>query len=63
MIAVYLPTNRLYLGDVIACPASRASYPDLTGEEGIRVFLTGGMAIPGTIEAVRADLGKRGRAG
>ncbi len=63
MIAVYVPTNHLYLGDVIVCPAARATYPDLTVEEGIRVFLTGGMAIPGTIEAVRADLGKRGRAG
>ena len=63
MIAVYVPTNHLYLGDVIVCPASRATYPDLTVEEGIRVFLTGGMAIPGTIEAVRPDLGKRGRAG
>ena len=63
MIAVYVPTNHLYLGDVIVCPASRATYPDLTVEEGIRVFLTGGMAIPGTIEATRADLGKRGRAG
>ena len=63
MIAVYVPTNHLYLGDVMVCPASRATYPDLTVEEGIRVFLTGGMAIPGTIEAVRPDLGKRGRAG
>jgi uncharacterized membrane protein len=63
MIAVYVPTNHLYLGDVIVCPASRATYPDLTVEEGIRVFLTGGMAIPGTIEAMRPDLGKRGRAG
>jgi uncharacterized membrane protein len=63
MIAVYVPTNHLYLGDVVVCRASRATYPDLTVEEGIRVFLTGGMAIPTTIEAVRADLGKRGRAG
>lgn len=63
MIAVYVPTNHLYLGDVMVCPASRATYPDLTVEEGIRVFLTGGMAIPGTIDAVRPDLGKRGRAG
>ena len=63
MIAVYVPTNHLYLGDVMVFPASRATYPDLTVEEGIRVFLTGGMAIPGTIDAVRPDLGKRGRAG
>jgi uncharacterized membrane protein len=63
MIAVYVPTNHLYLGDVIVCPASSATYPDLTVEEGIRVFLTGGMAIPGTIDVMRPDLGKRGRAG
>jgi uncharacterized membrane protein len=63
MIAVYVPTNHLYLGDVVVCPASQATYPDLTVEEGIRVFLTGGMAIPGTIAALRADVGKRGRAG
>jgi uncharacterized membrane protein len=63
MIAVYVPTNHLYLGDVIVCPASRASYPDLSVQEGIRVFLTGGMAIPGTIAAIRATNEKRGRAG
>jgi uncharacterized membrane protein len=63
MIAVYVPTNHLYLGDVLVCPASRATYPDLTVEEGIRVFLTGGMAIPSHIEATRTDLGKGGRAG
>lgn len=63
MIAVYVPTNHLYLGDVIVCPAAQATYPDLSVEEGIRVFLTGGMAIPGTIAALRADIGKRGRAG
>jgi uncharacterized membrane protein len=63
MIAVYVPTNHLYLGDVLVCPAAKATYPDLSVEEGIRVFLTGGMAIPGTIAALRADIGKRGRAG
>lgn len=63
MIAVYVPTNHLYLGDVIVCQASRATFPDLTVEEGVRVFLTGGMAIPSAIAALRADSGKRGRAG
>ena len=45
MIAVYVPTNHLYLGDVHIFPASAASYPDLTVEEGVRVILTGGMAM------------------
>ena len=45
MIAVYVPTNHLYLGDVHIFPASAARYPDLTVEEGVRVILTGGMAM------------------
>ncbi|MEY4095595.1 MAG: hypothetical protein RLZZ53_2794 [Acidobacteriota bacterium] len=46
MIAVYVPTNHLYLGDVAVYPRSIAFYPDLSVEEGIRIFLTGGMALP-----------------
>ena len=46
MLAVYVPTNHLYLGDIVICERSRASFPDLTVEEGIRIFLTGGMALP-----------------
>ncbi len=46
LLAVYVPTNHLYLGDVVLCPPERAVFPDMTVEEGIRVFLTGGMALP-----------------
>ena len=46
MMAVYLPTNHLYLGDVVLFPRSRAFFPDLTVEEGVRIFLTGGMSLP-----------------
>ncbi len=46
MLAVYVPTNHLYLGDIVVCPVSRASFPDLTVEEGLRVFLTGGTGLP-----------------
>jgi uncharacterized membrane protein len=45
MIAVYVPTNHLYLGDVIICARDKASFPDITVEQGIRIFLTGGMAL------------------
>jgi uncharacterized membrane protein len=45
LVAVYVPTNHLYLGDVIIYPRERVSYPDITVEQGIRVFLTGGMAL------------------
>ena len=45
-VAVYVPTNHLYLGDIVAFPAYTVHYPDLTVEDGIRIFLTGGMALP-----------------
>lgn len=53
LIAVYVPTNHLYLGDVIICPRDKVSYPDITVEQGIRIFLTGGMALAGRIRAAR----------
>ena len=49
MMAVYVPTNHLYLGDIILCPRERALFPDIPVEEGIRIFLTGGMSLPGRI--------------
>src|SRR5687767_3596272 len=51
MIAVYVPTNHLYLGDVIICHRDKASFPDISVEQGIRIFLTGGMALGGRIKA------------
>jgi uncharacterized membrane protein len=55
MIAVYVPTNHLYLGDVVICARDKASYPDVTVEQGIRIFLTGGMALSSRIKARRGD--------
>ncbi len=46
LIAVYVPTNHLYLGDVVICRRENAFFPELSVEEGIRIFLTGGMTLP-----------------
>jgi uncharacterized membrane protein len=46
LLAVYVPTNHLYLGDIIVCEPGRVTYPDVTVEDGIKIFLTGGMALP-----------------
>jgi uncharacterized membrane protein len=46
VVAVYVPTNHLYLGDVLVFAAGEIEYPDITVEQGIRIFLTGGMALP-----------------
>ena len=51
MIAVYVPTNHLYLGDVQMYPRARALFPEISVEEGIRIFLTGGMSLPSRIES------------
>jgi uncharacterized membrane protein len=46
LLAVYVPTNHLYLGDIVICERERVSFPDISVEDGISIFLTGGMALP-----------------
>jgi len=46
LLAVYLPTNNLYLGDIVIVERDRATFPDISVEDGIKIFLTGGMALP-----------------
>jgi uncharacterized membrane protein len=55
MVAVYVPTNHLYLGDIVICERARASFPDITVEEGLRIFLTGGMALPPRVRNTGRD--------
>ena len=50
MVAVFVPTNHLYLGDVVIYPRACAFFPDLTVDEGSRRFLTGGMSLPGNVK-------------
>jgi uncharacterized membrane protein len=63
MVAVYVPTNHLYLGDVFVYRRNQVSYPDLSVEDGIRIFLTGGMALPNTVSsqqsAVKSSVNSR----
>src|SRR3954469_6725446 len=46
LLAVYVPTNNLYLGDIVIVERDRAAFPDIPVEDGIKIFLTGGMALP-----------------
>ncbi|MEQ1727583.1 MAG: DUF502 domain-containing protein [Vicinamibacterales bacterium] len=55
MVAVYVPTNHLYLGDIVICEPGRVSFPDISVEEGLRIFLTGGMALPPKVGRAVAD--------
>ncbi len=56
MIAVYVPTNHLYLGDIVVCPRSQAFFPDLSVEDGVRIFLTGGMALPTAVKSQQSTV-------
>jgi uncharacterized membrane protein len=55
LIAVYVPTNHLYLGDVVIYRRETAFFPDMSVEEGIRIFLTGGMTLPTQITDRHSD--------
>jgi len=53
LVAVYVPTNHLYLGDVVMYPREKAFFPDVSVEDGIRIFLTGGMSLPSRIKETK----------
>ena len=46
MVTVFVPTNNLYLGDVIVIAREEALSTGLTIEEGIRIVLSAGTATP-----------------
>lgn len=57
LVAVYVPTNHLYLGDIVVYARERVLFPNISVEEGIHIFLTGGMALPPRVRGMSA--GKR----
>jgi uncharacterized membrane protein len=46
LAAVYIPTNHLYLGEIVFVPRKEVYYSDLSIEDGIRIILSGGIATP-----------------
>ncbi len=62
MVSVYVPTNHLYLGDIVVCERSQAFFPNVSVEEGVRIFLTGGMALPASVKQ-QHDAPRRGAKG
>jgi uncharacterized membrane protein len=51
LVAVYVPTNHLYMGDIFLYHRDAVIYPDISVQDGVRIFLTGGMAIADRLEA------------
>lgn len=48
--AVYIPTNNLYLGEIILFREEEVFYTDIPIEEGIKIILSGGIATPPRIQ-------------
>ncbi|MBI3592692.1 MAG: DUF502 domain-containing protein [Nitrospirae bacterium] len=47
--AVYIPTNNLYLGEVVLLDDKSIIYTDIPIQDGIRIILSGGIAAPSKI--------------
>jgi uncharacterized membrane protein len=46
MVSVFIPTNNLYLGDIVVVPRADVIATGLTVEEGVRIILSAGTATP-----------------
>jgi uncharacterized membrane protein len=46
LCAVYVPTNHVYLGDVVVVPAEDVIETDLSVEEGVSLMLSAGASVP-----------------
>lgn len=51
--AVYIPTNNLYLGEIVLFKEGDVFYTDIPIQEGIKIILSGGIAAPSRIEEVK----------
>jgi uncharacterized membrane protein len=49
MVTIFVPTNNLYLGDVLVVPRDDVIPTGLSIEEGIRVILSAGTGTPGRL--------------
>ena len=46
---VFIPTNHLYVGDVVVLPASHVIETDLSIEDGVSLILSAGASVPATV--------------
>lgn len=53
--AVYIPTNNLYLGEIVLLGEESITYTDISIEDGIKIILSGGIAAPSSIVAAQGE--------
>ncbi len=51
LVSVYVPTNHLYLGDIVLVPRDSVVPTGLSVEDGIRIVLSAGTAVPTRLPA------------
>jgi uncharacterized membrane protein len=51
LVSVYVPTNHLYLGDIVLLPRAAVVATGLSIEDGIRIILSAGTAVPARLPA------------
>ncbi len=49
LCTVYVPTNHLYVGDVVILPEDDVIETDLTVEDGVSIILSAGSSMPSTV--------------
>lgn len=49
---VFIPTNHLYLGDIVFIPEETAVRLDLSVEQAVKFLISGGIAVPETLRRV-----------
>jgi uncharacterized membrane protein len=55
LVAVYVPTNHLYLGDIVLARPEDVILTRLTVPQGIQIILSGGISIPQVIRQTPPD--------
>ncbi|MCX8031021.1 MAG: DUF502 domain-containing protein [Thermodesulfovibrionales bacterium] len=55
MKTVYIPTNNLYLGEIVLLDERSIIYTDIPIEDGIKIILSGGIAAPQIIMATQQE--------
>lgn len=53
--AIYIPTNNLYLGEIVLLPDESITYTDISIEDGIKIILSGGITAPAQIKGKTAN--------
>ncbi len=55
LCTVYVPTNHLYVGDVVVVPEADVIDTDLSVEDGVSLILSVGASVPATVAETRAE--------